>query len=109
MNKKLRRIIACLALVLGIGGASLAGSTTANAAQLYNCQNGYFTPSTFSDFCTGIDFAQAGAGQMRVSVKCIIGNTISGKYVGPWVGRGVTSSVSCPTNWTIWANYYELR
>lgn len=101
MNKKLRRIIACLALVLGITGTAVATNVLPASAYLTNCtatKHFNYPHSYGTSVCTNYSGTP---GYQQVRIKCYATITwvdFGGPVWGPVVSLGQVSTAYCPPN-----------
>lgn len=101
MNKKLRRIIACLALVLGITGTAVATNVVPASAYLTECGVNVYDPSHVYSLCWN-HASNGGLNQQRVMYRCADApygsghvNFVPGYFYGPWANEGQYSFGSC--------------
>lgn len=93
-----RKLIACLALALGIGGVAVATNVIPASAQLSNCiiQQTSNPDGSFARCTT----QTSPSDQMRDVISCHYGNNHVIIY-GSWVNRGIYSIAQCYTGYSI--------
>lgn len=107
----LRKLLACLAVLLATIGIGVALSESpAHANRLINCTS-VTGSSSYSTKCTGTNVSLPGLGQQRANTRCVNPWLGTNRIVtGPWVGVGVWSSAYCaPNEYPAAPKFAELR
>lgn len=104
----MKRILACLALILGFA----VGSHATVSAYLTNCNTTYHPVSGGYGTSNCHDHANNGGNNLqRVELGCrwYQGSTQTNVYFGPYVLEDYTSTVYCPSGYVpVWVDYQLL-